>query len=274
MAVETSPSNYYAVLQVRPDADPEVIEAVYRRLMKMYHPDLAGDDSRRVAMHTERAAAINQAFSILRDPEKRRLYDSTRGVSGTRPPSNPARSAAASGPSASVSPNVPSSTAPQQPPARVDFDNWMTNSVLQAPFALLSAAYYLLPGPYEWEAHRGRELRAVFLVPPLGVAGFAMATGRLAPWIGQSLKVTVVAWLILALLSLPAWSSLPRLAVAGVPTLVLLSGQMDALIRQAHMPGWVVGCLLCVLGLVLSARLYVFAILPTVAICWLISSFG
>lgn len=60
----------YTLLQVLPTADPAVIEAAYKALMKKYHPDLhAGDDAER------RAAEINRAFTVLRDPERRAAYD-------------------------------------------------------------------------------------------------------------------------------------------------------------------------------------------------------
>ncbi len=63
----------YAVLNVAPDADPAVIEAAYKALMKKYHPDVlhgapTGD--------ARKAAEINEAFQILRDPERRARYDS------------------------------------------------------------------------------------------------------------------------------------------------------------------------------------------------------
>jgi curved DNA-binding protein CbpA len=62
----------YAVLNVAPDADPAVIEAAYKALIKKYHPDMLagapGGDLRR-------AAEINEAFQVLRDPERRARYD-------------------------------------------------------------------------------------------------------------------------------------------------------------------------------------------------------
>lgn len=64
----------YAILNVSPDADPAVIEAAHRALIKKYHPDvLIGepDDLQR------RAAEINEAFQILRDPDKRARYDAS-----------------------------------------------------------------------------------------------------------------------------------------------------------------------------------------------------
>jgi hypothetical protein len=273
VVAETLPPNFYTVLQVHPRADREVIEAAYRQLMKRYHPDLAGHDPERIAMHHERAKAINRAFGVLRDPEQRRLYDSTLGVTIGAAPASTARAAAASG-SAATREAPPRATASQATPyPAVEFDDPTPSSVWHSPFAFVAAAYYLLPGTYEWESNRHRELRSVFLLPPLGVAGYALASGRLAPWMGHSFNGTLVGWVILALLTLPAWSSLPRLALVGLPTLILLSGHLDPFIRQANLPTWVAGSLFGILGLVLSARLYVFVVLPTVAVCWLINFF-
>ena len=52
--------NPYQVLNVSPDAEPEVIEAAYKVLMKKYHPD------RHVGAEAK-AAELNQAFNLLRD---------------------------------------------------------------------------------------------------------------------------------------------------------------------------------------------------------------
>ncbi len=61
--------DYYSILQVHCDADPEVVEATYRRLSKKYHPDVnSGDDA------TRRMQEINVAYDVLRDPEKRQVY--------------------------------------------------------------------------------------------------------------------------------------------------------------------------------------------------------
>jgi curved DNA-binding protein CbpA len=60
----------YKVLQVDREASPEVIEAAYRRLAKMYHPDVA---SGREA--TLRMAEINAAHDALKDPASRRAID-------------------------------------------------------------------------------------------------------------------------------------------------------------------------------------------------------
>ncbi|MBA2771836.1 MAG: J domain-containing protein, partial [Sphingomonas sp.] len=62
--------DYYAILGVSPTSEDVVIRAAYRALMRRYHPDT---DSSSDA--TERARAINAAYAVLSDPEKRARYD-------------------------------------------------------------------------------------------------------------------------------------------------------------------------------------------------------
>jgi curved DNA-binding protein CbpA len=63
--------NHYQILNVAADAEPVVIEAAYRALMKKYHPDQAVA----TAVPGPSAAEINRAFATLRDPERRAEYD-------------------------------------------------------------------------------------------------------------------------------------------------------------------------------------------------------
>src|SRR5688500_760308 len=63
----------YDVLNVSPDAEPVVIEAAYRALMKKYHPDQAAAAG---TPESKGAAEINQAYAVLRDAERRADYDS------------------------------------------------------------------------------------------------------------------------------------------------------------------------------------------------------
>lgn len=73
----------YKVLQVDPEADPDVIQAAYRRLAQKHHPDRStGDDAAR------RMIAINAAWEVLRDPERRARYDVERAA-GPAPPRTP-----------------------------------------------------------------------------------------------------------------------------------------------------------------------------------------
>lgn len=59
--------NYYAVLDVLPNATPEVITQAYRRKAQAEHPDKNGDPGR--------FRAIQEAYEILSDPERRKRYD-------------------------------------------------------------------------------------------------------------------------------------------------------------------------------------------------------
>lgn len=61
----------YAVLQVDPRAEPDVIRAAYRALARRYHPDGLAPDGPRMT-------AINRAFEQVRTPERRRQYDEAR----------------------------------------------------------------------------------------------------------------------------------------------------------------------------------------------------
>ncbi len=60
----------YAVLGVSANATDQEIKNAYRRLVKRYHPDRGLPE----ASH-EQIAAINQAYDILSDPEKRAQFD-------------------------------------------------------------------------------------------------------------------------------------------------------------------------------------------------------
>ena len=60
--------DYYEILQVHPSAEPEVIEAAYRKLAGKYHPD-------RNPATQEKMKKINIAHDVLSDPEKRKCYD-------------------------------------------------------------------------------------------------------------------------------------------------------------------------------------------------------
>ncbi len=69
--MEKENKNYYRVLQVDASAEPEVIEAAYRRLAKKYHPDIYGTGQ----AGQPRMTLINEAYQVLRDPQKRAEYD-------------------------------------------------------------------------------------------------------------------------------------------------------------------------------------------------------
>src|SRR5207237_933210 len=106
VAVSSPPFDHYAVLQVHPGADREVVEAAYRQLMKKYHPDVAGADAQDIAEHHRRAKAINQAYAVLRDPAQRRSYDAQR-ASFVNAPTTPGWSSRPRQPDQSPPPSTP-----------------------------------------------------------------------------------------------------------------------------------------------------------------------
>ena len=65
----------YTELGVTPQADHEVIRAAFRALAQRYHPDRQGGSS---ALWAAKMARINQAYSVLSQPERRRAYDASR----------------------------------------------------------------------------------------------------------------------------------------------------------------------------------------------------
>jgi curved DNA-binding protein len=79
--------DYYEILQVQPTCDGKILEAAYRHLAKMYHPD------RVETADIAKFNAVIEAFSVLRHPAQRAEYDllrtaSSRASKGRSPPSD------------------------------------------------------------------------------------------------------------------------------------------------------------------------------------------
>jgi DnaJ domain len=278
MAVSEVLTDYYAVLQVHPDADIVVIEAAYRQLMKKHHPDLAGDDPRRIAESHARATELNRAFGVLRDHWQRRAYDLSRRRFGThRPPPTwyPSGSEATISPeppaNGSVGENSGYGGAPVAEPLAATAAAQADASRLPPALSWLASAYYLLPGPYEWEPGQARDLAATFLLPVVGTGAFLLATGRLTPLLGSSPGVSLLAWVVVSLLSLPLLRSLPRTIGACGPTVLLLTGVANPMLATMQIPDWLAWAVVCAVSLMLSARQYVFGVLPTLALLLLIA---
>ena len=67
-----SENNYYVTLGLSQNVSPDEIRERWKKLILLYHPDRQeGDDS----WVSERAKKVNEAYSILKDDEKRRAFD-------------------------------------------------------------------------------------------------------------------------------------------------------------------------------------------------------
>ena len=87
----------YSILGVPRTASPGEIRVAYRRLARLYHPDLNSG-----AEAEARMQQINGAYATLSDPDRRRQYD-LHGTISAAPPANP---------------NQPSRTGPRRGAAR------------------------------------------------------------------------------------------------------------------------------------------------------------
>ncbi|MBX3072019.1 MAG: DnaJ domain-containing protein [Thermomicrobiales bacterium] len=78
-----TPANFrtaYQVLQVDSSAEPEVVQAAFKRLALKYHPDTSTEPQA-----AERMREILEANAILSDEAKRRDYDRSIGIERQEP---------------------------------------------------------------------------------------------------------------------------------------------------------------------------------------------
>lgn len=77
------PKDYYDVLGVKRDATTDQIRSVYRKLARQFHPDV-----NKAPDAAKRFAEVQEAYDVLSDAEKRKLYDQFghAGVGAGPPP--------------------------------------------------------------------------------------------------------------------------------------------------------------------------------------------
>ncbi len=68
--------DYYRILGVPPNADLETIKRAYRELARRHHPDMNPDNPYAQARFIE----IQEAYTVLTDPGRRRAYDRYRST--------------------------------------------------------------------------------------------------------------------------------------------------------------------------------------------------
>ena len=63
--------DYYKVLGIDRNADDKTIKKAYRKMAKKYHPDMNPGD----AVAEQKFKEITEAYNVLSDSEKKKLYD-------------------------------------------------------------------------------------------------------------------------------------------------------------------------------------------------------
>ncbi len=65
--------DYYEVLGLNKNASDDDVKKSYRKLAREHHPDMVQDSDKKAA--EERFKEINEAYQVLSDPQKRKMYD-------------------------------------------------------------------------------------------------------------------------------------------------------------------------------------------------------
>ncbi len=71
--------DYYEIMGVKPEADAAEIKSAYRKLARKYHPDVSKEKE-----SEDKFKQIGEAYSVLKDKEKRKEYDELRTYAGNR----------------------------------------------------------------------------------------------------------------------------------------------------------------------------------------------
>jgi DnaJ-class molecular chaperone len=75
--------DYYQVLELAPDSPTSAIRTAYHAVSRRFHPDAHRDAPMEMQQHVARIAKrVAEAYSVLRDPRRRQVYD--RQLAGDR----------------------------------------------------------------------------------------------------------------------------------------------------------------------------------------------
>ena len=154
----TDQLDLYKLLQVDSEADPEVIQAAYRRLAQKFHPDLATAPDA-----AERMVAINGAWEVLGDPARRAAYDLQREQARAvaRPPAQAA-------PRQPAAPRRPAAGAGMPPPEPIS-SNW-------------TSGRSNVGGGYDERSMRRPDGEGAAGIPPGQPSGSVVNFGRYSGW--------------------------------------------------------------------------------------------
>lgn len=117
------PKNYYIILGIPANSSQDDIKAAYRRLAKEYHPDYYGPNKGPFQI-------IQEAYSILSDPKRRRSYDQATLDHVPRSDKQPKQSSAFSAP---IEPLIPEKER-KYPPPRTDLTRHSFRSIFDTIF--------------------------------------------------------------------------------------------------------------------------------------------
>ena len=75
--------DYYQVLELAPDAPTSAVRSAYHAVSRRFHPDAHRDAPPEIQQQVARIAKrVAEAYSVLRDPRRRQVYD--RQLAGDR----------------------------------------------------------------------------------------------------------------------------------------------------------------------------------------------
>jgi len=75
--------DYYKILKISKDADEKDIKKAYKKMAMVHHPDRHANSSEEEKLKHEKSFKdVNEAVSVLSDPQKRSRYDNGQDIEG------------------------------------------------------------------------------------------------------------------------------------------------------------------------------------------------